>query len=162
MENLFNTKRLQQVKQFMSVLNYDWKPLTFNDIQNRFFNRSRSFTKEALRLLEEHGFIEVKRSEGKTFLNGKFIVDTNRYRLVSTLKEKVNIQDSGVSVTFHYKGFKQVTEVITINDKSISTEVKQILKDSLNEDLYVKGCEARGMSKEKAWFLYNKIMLRQR
>jgi 2,3-bisphosphoglycerate-independent phosphoglycerate mutase len=146
----------------MSVLNYDWKPLTFNDIQNRFFNRSRSFTKEALRLLEEHGFIEVKRSEGKTFLNGKFIVDTNRYRLVSTLKEKVNIQDSGVSVTFHYKGFKQVTEVITINDKSISTEVKQILKDSLNEDLYVKGCEARGMSKEKAWFLYNKIMLRQR
>lgn len=158
MENLFNTKRLQQVKQFMSVLNYDWKPLTFNDIQNRFFNRSRSFTKEALRLLEEHGFIEVKRSEGKTFLNGKFIVDTNRYRLVSTLKEKVNIQDSGVSVTFHYKGFKQVTEVITIHDKSISAEVKQILKDSLNEDLYVKGCEARGMSKEKAWFLYNKIV----
>lgn len=59
--------------------------------------------------------------------------------------------------TFLYKGFKEFTRVITIQDKEIIKEIKYSLGESFLEAQFIDECLERGIDKEKAWFFYSKL-----
>jgi len=60
--------------------------------------------------------------------------------------------------TFLYKGFKEVTETITIGDKEMVKSIKESLGDSFLESLFTEECLKVGISQEKAWFFFNKLL----
>lgn len=62
--------------------------------------------------------------------------------------------------TFLYKGIPGnfVTETITIEDKEIVKSIKESLGDSFLESLFTEECLSQGISKEKAWFFFNKLL----
>jgi Mn-dependent DtxR family transcriptional regulator len=163
MEKLFNEKRLNQVKEFVGYLTNDWSNITNKQIRSKFFNNSRSFTDEALKTLEENSIIEVERG-GKVYVNSKWIMNSNRYRLFSgssakTVSEKTFFnEEEGRIVKFKYRGIREITETFTQSDKDIVRKIKDGLSESLSESTFIEICSTYGMSKEKSWYFYSKIV----
>jgi hypothetical protein len=163
MEKLFNEKRLHQVNGFIRSLSNDWSSMTNKQIRYKFFNKSRSFTDEALRILEENNIIEIDRSAGRSYVDGKWAMNSHRYKLSTSSESKVISQKSffnekeGRVVRFKYKGIYDVTETFTQGDKGIVKKVKQELCGLLDEAIFINICSTYGMSKEKAWFFYDKL-----
>lgn len=163
MEKLFNEKRLYQVNGFIGSLSNDWLSMTNKQIRYKFFNKSRSFTDEALRILEESNIIEIDKSAGRSYVDGKWCMNSHRYRLSTSVEPKVISQKSffneedGRVLKFKYKGIYETTETFTQADKDIVKKVKQELCGLLEETMFINICCNYGMSKEKAWFFYDKI-----
>jgi len=162
MKNMFNEKRLPQVEDFLNHLNNEWSDFTNKQLRIKFFNNSRSFTDQAIRILEEKGMIEVDRYVGKSYVDGKFIMSPNRYRLLSgesKVMSEVTFfgEEEARVVRFKYKGIYDVTETFTESDKSIVKKVKEELCGLLDEASFISICCSHNMSKEKAWYFYNKI-----
>lgn len=163
MEKLFNEKRLHQVNAFIGSLSNDWSSMTNKQIRYKFFNKSRSFTDDALRILEENNIIEIDKSAGRSYVDGKWIMNSHRYRLSTHSEPKVISQkaffnqEEGRVLKFKYKGIYEVTETFTQSDKDIVKKVKEELCGLLDETMFVNICSTYGMSKEKAWFFYDKI-----
>jgi len=163
MEKLFKEKRLLQVQDFLNHLSNEWSDMTNKQIRYKFFKNSRSFTDEAIKILEENSIIEVDRATGKSYVDGKWIMNANRYRMYNGGGQKVFNEDSffnqdkGLVKRFKYKGIYDVTETFTQEDKDLVKKVKEELCGLLDESGFVSICCSHGMSKEKAWYFYNKI-----
>lgn len=163
MENLFKSKRQLQVQNFLNYLSSEWSDMTNKQIRYKFFNNSRSFTDEAIKKLEENDIIEVDRSTGKSYVDGKWIMNSNRYRLHNGGSKKVFTEeaffneDKGLIKRFRYKGIYDVTETFTQEDKDLVKRVKEELCGLLDESGFISICCSHGMSKEKAWYFYDKI-----
>ena len=163
MEKLFKSKRLHQVNGFIGSLSNDWSSMTNKQIRFKFFNKSRSFTDEALRILEENNIIEIDRTAGRSYVDSKWVMNSHRYRLASSstpkfISEKTFFnEEEGRSIRFKYKGIYDVTDTFTQADKDIVKKVKEELCGLLEETMFVNLCLSSGMSKEKAWFFYDKI-----
>ena len=80
--------RKLQVEDFLKSLNEEWKAITVTDIQNKFFKRSRSFTLSCLKDLEEASIIEKKSGEF-TYVNSKWVMNSNMYRLLTVEEHEV-------------------------------------------------------------------------
>lgn len=80
--------RKLQVENFLKSLNDEWKAITVTDIQNKFFKRSRSFTLSCLKDLEEASIIEKKSGEF-TYVNSKWVMNSNMYRLLTVEEHEV-------------------------------------------------------------------------
>jgi hypothetical protein len=165
MEELFNKKRLPQVTNFIGSLGKEWLAMTNKQIRSKYFNNSRSFTDETIKILEEKSIIEVDRSvDSKTYIDGKWVMNSNRYRLFNgttpkVISEKVFFgEDEGRTIRFKYKGIYDVTEIFKESDKSISRSVKEELGNLIDETTFISRCIELGLSKEKSWFLYTKIV----
>jgi hypothetical protein len=162
MENLFNKKRLPQVQEFLKSLSGEWSEMTAKQITSKFFNNSRSFTHDTIRILEENNIIEIDRSD-KSYVDGKWVMNSNRYRLSRNIEPKVvtekaffNEQPARI-IKFKYKGIYEVSETFTQDDKDIVKKVKSELYGLIDEASFISMCQEYKMSKEKSWFFYNKL-----
>ena len=80
--------RKLQVENFLKSLNDEWTAITVTDIQNKFFKKSRSFTLSCLKDLEEASIIEKKSGEF-TYVNSKWLMNSNMYRLITVEEHEV-------------------------------------------------------------------------
>jgi hypothetical protein len=162
MQHLFNKKRLPQVQEFLKDLSGEWSELTAKQITSKYFNNSRSFSHNAIKILEENNIIEIERSD-KSYIDGKWVMNSNRYRLSNAnepkiITEKVFFNEEPARIIkFKYKGIYEVCETFTQEDKEIIKKIKNELSQVMDESLFISSCQECGMSKEKSWFFYNKI-----
>lgn len=62
------------------------------------------------------------------------------------------------TITFKYKGFKDVVLKISTEDKDLANEVRKQLGGGLEEHRYISLCVQLGMNEIKASFFYSKLM----
>lgn len=149
LEKLFNEKRIIQVNNLLGDLDRDWKPITYTSLRNTYFNKSKSFTVDCINLLEKNGLIDVDRPEDRSYVNGRWIPNSNRYRLKST--------PDTYTKTISYRGIEPKELItFTIKDKEIVKEIWADL-DPRTEQEFIKQCINKGFTKTKGWYFYNKL-----
>ncbi len=162
---------------FVNQLTNKFKKYSYNDIMNLLSIRDRSKVKPYIDDLVNKGIIEVRNNKPRV-LGGKIKGIANEYRIPIPVKEDETLNDivrssggpssavcledksiiEGKLVKFRYKGFKDVEELITREDKILA---RSIFEEYGEETLYTNECINKGMSREKAWFLYDKLTIKK-
>ena len=117
--------RKLQVENFLKSLNEEWKAITVTDIQNKFFKRSRSFTLSCLKDLEEASIIEKKSGEF-TYVNSKWVMNSNMYRLITVNQHEVYSPVEAYEVYY--------SPILEEDDWFTNWNPKKISKDTSIED----------------------------
>lgn len=153
------TKHVQKIKDFVSFLKLKSPiEMTVKDITIEFFNNNNDLRSRSIKVLKERGVITTNRSWKKGKAQVWYYLD-NEVDLDSLFKVAVNeVAVTKVPVKFNYKGIKEVEEVIDIKDKELAKNTYQMLEGVFTEERFILSLRASGMSKEKAWFLYTKIV----
>ena len=125
--------------------------LSNKSIRLKYFKNSRSFCDDIIKYLETNNIIRVERP-GNTYVNGKWVAQTNTYTSVGAEK-KVDVADVRI---FEFENKNIVIEKpkhFEIFNKSI--KLTENLFGSVWQKAVVEECMISGLSKYQAEFLWS-------
>jgi len=180
----YKVKHLIAIKTFVQYIK-DNAPVetTVKYITKTFFNGNKEFYQDSTNKLRSAGVLMTNRSyykgkgqkwfylDNEVDLNILFNVPVNQVPVVNVPVNQVpvvnvpvnqvpvvNVPVNQVPVEFNYKGIYKVSEVISSEDKLLAKKVRIDLGNSFCERLFNIETSGVGWSKEKTWFLFDKIM----
>jgi hypothetical protein len=154
-QDRFKGERLQQVNKFVASLTSEFKALSLKEIEKDFFNNSRSFREQCISFLEGSGIIEINRPISRSYVNGRWVTNSNLYRLTVESDKK----DTAVVYEFNgelividkVKDVKRFNECLKITHKTFGS----IFKSAVIGECLISGfSEAQA---EKLWNEYEKF-----
>jgi hypothetical protein len=161
---------------------------TVKYITKTFFNGNKEFYQDSTNKLRSAGVVMTNRSyykgkgqkwfylDNEVDLNILFNVPVNQVPVVSVPVVSVPVNQVPVievpvvsvpvievpvievPVKFKYKGIYEVSEVISSEDKLLAKKVRIDLGNTFCERLFNIETSGIGWSKEKTWFLFDKVM----
>ena len=165
----YKVKHLIAIKTFVQYIK-DNAPVetTVKYITKTFFNGNKEFYQDSTNKLRSSGVLMTNRSyykgkgqkwfylDNEVDFNILFNVPVNQVPVVNV--PVVNVPVVNVPVKFKYKGIYEVSEVISSEDKLLAKKVRIDLGNTFCERLFNIETSGIGWSKEKTWFLFDKIM----
>jgi hypothetical protein len=158
---------LEHIKAFVGYIKDNAPVETTNKyLRETFFNNNKETSASVFKIVKEAGILMTDKSwckgKGQTwyYLNNNIDIDI-LFKTNTSVKKKKDItmvNNDEEIIEFKYRGIYTVKEVISKADKKDSIQIRVDLGSDFSEHFFGLRAANLGWSKEKTWFMFNKIV----